>query len=254
MPVDGAGLDVTRLPADPVSLIYVTPSHQYPLGGTLSLERRFRLLEWAWNSGAYVIEDDYDSDFRYQGSPLHALAGLDRHESVIYLGTFSKSIGAGLRVGYIVAPPALVGPLTTLKGVLNNGNAWLEQAILAAFICSGAFSRHLRQIRQLYLRRQAVLIEALRSNFGTADVSGTECGMHLIWILPEGAMTAARLADLALDRGIGIYPLERGAAAFVTTPAQRARMVMLGFPSVPDNDIRAAIATLAQIMRSHQDG
>ncbi len=210
VPVDQAGLDVEQLPEGPVSLIYVTPSHQYPLGSTLSLERRFKLLEWAWTSGAYIIEDDYDSDFRYRGSPLFALAGLDRHESVIYLGTFSKSIGAGIRTGYIVAPSALVEPLTTLKGLLNNGNPWLEQAVLAEFIASGGFNRHLRKIRQVYLRRQAALIGAIREEFGEADVTGTDCGMHLIWTLPSGGMNAQELRERALQKGVGIYPLKEG--------------------------------------------
>ncbi len=248
--VDAAGLDVAQLPEGPVSLIYVTPSHQYPLGSTLSLERRFMLLEWAWKSGAYIIEDDYDSDFRYQGSPLFALAGLDRHESVIYLGTFSKSIGAGIRTGYIVAPSALVEPLTTLKGLLNNGNPWLEQAVLAEFISSGGFNRHLRRIRQVYLRRQSALIEAIKDKFGAADVSGTDCGMHLIWSLPPDCMPASRLRQMALGKGVGIYPLENGAASFIASDEQRERLVMMGFPSVPETKMREGICILSRLARS----
>ena len=247
VPVDRAGLDVGQLPEGPVSLIYVTPSHQYPLGSTLSLERRFKLLEWAWTSGAYIIEDDYDSDFRYRGSPLFALAGLDRHESVIYLGTFSKSIGAGIRTGYIVAPSALAGPLTALKGLLNNGNPWLEQAVLAEFISSGGFNRHLRKIRQIYLRRQAALIETIRQEFGEAEVSGTDCGMHLIWTLPPGCMSAQELRKQALKKGVGIYPLEEGAAAFTASEEQRKRMLMMGFPSVTESQMREGIKILSRI-------
>ncbi|HFQ16083.1 MAG TPA: PLP-dependent aminotransferase family protein [Rhodobacteraceae bacterium] len=251
VPVDKAGLDVDQLPEGPVSLIYVTPSHQYPLGSTLSLERRFKLLEWAWTSGAYIIEDDYDSDFRYRGSPLFALAGLDRHESVIYLGTFSKSIGAGIRVGYIVAPSALAEPLTTLKGLLNNGNPWLEQAVLAEFIANGGFNRHLRKIRLVYLRRQAALIAAIEAEFGEVDITGTDCGMHLVWTLPPGGITADMLCERALEKGVGIYPLEAGAASFTATDEQRQRMVMMGFPSVPEEQIREGIGILAGIARPH---
>ncbi len=248
VPVDDAGLDPDQLPDGPASLIYVTPSHQYPLGGTLPLERRLKLLEWAWNSGAYIIEDDYDSDFRYQGSPLFALAGLDRHESVIYLGTFSKSIGAGIRTGYIVAPTALIEPLRTLKGLLNNGNPWLEQAVLADFISSGGFNRHLRKIRQIYLRRKTILAEALTEHFGSARLSGGDGGMHVIWTLPQGVMAAARLRDLALRQGVGVYPLQSGAAAFINGYDQQNRMIMLGFPSVPEEDIRKGIAIVADII------
>ncbi len=247
VPVDSSGLDVAQLPDEPVSVIYVTPSHQYPLGSTLSLERRFKLLEWAWESGAYIIEDDYDSDFRYQGSPLFSLAGLDRHESVIYLGTFSKSVGAGIRTGYIVAPSALVDPLITLKGLLNNGNPWLEQAVLAEFIFNGDFNRHLRKIRQLYLRRQTALIDSINAFFGTADVCGIDSGMHLVWALPENGISAAQLQKLAHAEGVGIYPLENGSAAFVESEQQRQHMVMLGFPSVDEVRIREAVAIMARL-------
>ncbi len=248
--VDAQGLDTGLLPDEPVSLIYLTPSHQYPLGGTLPLERRLRLLEWAWNSGAYIVEDDYDSDFRYQGSPLFALAGLDRHESVIYLGTFSKSIGPGIRVGYVVAPRALVQPLITLKGLLNNGNPWLEQAVLAEFLSNGGFDSHLRKVQRIYKSRQSALIEALQAHFDPALISGDEGGMHLIWTLPEGSMSAGALRVKAREKGIGIYPLESGAASFTSNGEQRRRMIMLGFPAVPEDDIRKAIATLADILRA----
>jgi GntR family transcriptional regulator / MocR family aminotransferase len=249
VPVDSHGLDPGELPKEPVSLIYVTPSHQYPLGSTLTLERRLRLLEWAWNSGAYIVEDDYDSDFRYTGSPLFALAALDRHESVIYLGTFSKSIGPGLRVGYIVAPTALVKPLVTLKGLLNNGNAWVEQAVLAEFIASGGFASHLRKVRRMYHARQKVLIETIRAHFGTADVAGHEAGMHLVWTLPEGAMPAEQLARRAGQHGIGLYPLAHGATSFAESTEGYERKLMLGFTAVPEDDIREAFSVIARILR-----
>jgi len=131
---------------------------------------------------------------------LFALAGLDRHQSVICLGTFSKSIGPGIRVGYIVAPPALVKPLTVLKGLLNNGNPWMEHAVLAEFISDGSFDRHLRKVRRLYQIRQTVLIEAIREHFGEANIAGSNDRMHLVWTLPSGAMTADRLSELALEK------------------------------------------------------
>ena len=248
VPVDDEGLETRHLPVDPVSLIYVTPSHQYPLGATLSLKRRFELLEWAWHSGAYIVEDDYDSDFHYRGSPLSALAGLDQHESVIYLGTFSKSIGPGIRTGYMVAPWALVAPLKALKGLMNNGNPWLEQAVLATFISEGGFARHLRKTLQLYAERQTALIDALTRYFDSANVTGAGSGMHLLWTMPEGRMTATELARRALQKGIGIYPLASSATPFATADPRHDRMLMLGFPSVSSTLIRKAVKSLAHIL------
>src|SRR6202012_1612217 len=120
-PVDDEGLCVEHLPGE-ATLAYVTPSHQFPLGPTLSLPRRFALLDWAVRSGAYVVEDDYDSDFRYEGSPLVALGALDRADTTIYVGTFSKSIGAGLRLGYVVFPPNIAPAAIGAKALLDNGH------------------------------------------------------------------------------------------------------------------------------------
>lgn len=243
------GLDVAALPADPVGLAYVTPSHQYPLGVTLSLEGRLRLLEWAWRVGAYVVEDDYDSDFRYQGSPLTALKGLDTHGSVIYLGTFSKSIGAGLRVGYMVVPRELVEPATTVKALLDNGNPWLEQAALAEFIIGGGYANHLRRIRQTYLARRDCLIEALRHHFGDGiELAGLEGGMHLVWRLPADWMSAAELQAAAQSRGVGIYSLPSGAAYEPRPSEYTDRTIMLGYSSLTERQIREGIARLADIV------
>jgi hypothetical protein len=142
--VDRQGLDVDQLERFSGSLVYLTPSHQFPTGYTMALERRLRLLDWACRTGSYVIEDDYDSDFRYDGPPLTALAGLDRRARVLYLGTFSESIGAGMRLGYIVLPEHLVDQARIVKALLDNGNPWLEQAVLADFLNEGEFLRHLR--------------------------------------------------------------------------------------------------------------
>ena len=248
VPVDQRGLEPDQLPDEPVSLIYITPSHQYPLGGTLPLERRLRLLEWAWNSGAYIVEDDYDSDFRYTGAPPFALAALDRHESVIYLGTFSKSIGPGLRVGYIVAPEALVRPLIALKGLLNNGNPWIEQAVLAEFIASGAFASHLRKAGRIYQNRRKALLDTIRNHFGKADVTGHEGGMHLVWTMPEGTMQADELARQARQHGIGLYPLAHGATCYAESIEGHERMLMLGYPAVPEDDIHEAFSVIADIL------
>ncbi|MGI9501750.1 MAG: PLP-dependent aminotransferase family protein, partial [Geminicoccaceae bacterium] len=148
IPVDADGLQVELLEDVGNAIVYVTPSHQYPTGAMLTPERRQRLLDWAAATGSSVIEDDYDSDFRYDGSPLTALKGLDAKGNVIYLGTFSKSIGAGIRLGYLVVPESLIEPARRLKSLMNNnGQPILEQAVLAEFMNQDGYSRHLRTIR-----------------------------------------------------------------------------------------------------------
>ena len=137
IPVDDNGLVVDKLPRERPGVLFVTPSHQYPTGATLSLQRRLYLLRWAEETNSVIIEDDYDSDFRYDGPPLTALAGLDRSNCVLYLGTFSKSLGAGLRLGYAVVPAELAKSARVVKSQMNSGQAWLEQAVLAEFLTSG---------------------------------------------------------------------------------------------------------------------
>ena len=203
VPVDQDGIRVDRLPERAVSLVYVTPSHQFPTGETLPTGRRVELLQWANRVGAYIIEDDYDSDFRFDGPPLTALAGLDNSASVIYLGTFSKSIGTGLRIGYLAVPIDLAETAIEVKAILNAGQSWLDQAVLADFIASGSFARHLNQVRMVYRVRRDCLLAVLREYFGDVKVSGTQGGMHVMWHLPELA------GECAHDPGQGAQSRRR---------------------------------------------
>ena len=156
------GLSREKLPPKRGGVLFVTPSHQYPTGATLSLQRRLHLLRWAEATNSFIIEDDYDSDFRYDGPPLTTLAGLDRSRRVLYLGTFSKSLGAGLRLGYAVVPKELSESARVVKSHMNSGER-LEQAVLAEFLKSGLFDRHLRRIRQIYKARRDCLRASLES-------------------------------------------------------------------------------------------
>jgi len=188
----------------------------------LTFERRVQLLNWATRVGAYVVEDDYDSDFRFDGPPLTAVAGLDSSAAVIYLGTFSKSIGAGLRVGYLVVPVELAETAITVKAILNAGQSWLDQAVLAEFLSSGAFARHLKQVRMVYRSRRDCILSALREHFGDVNVSGHNGGMHIMWHLPARLPHATVVEATALNHGVGIYAL-RSAVAYVWQDAvQRA--------------------------------
>lgn len=247
VPVDQDGVDVTKLPSE-AALIYVTPSHQYPTGAMLSLERRARLLEWARRGHAYIVEDDYDSDFYYDGAPLPALQSLDEHGQVIYLGTFSKSLAPGLRVGYMIVPRPLVDTATAVKALLNNCSPLLSQVLLAEFVASGAFMHHLRRIRTSYCARRDCLVDALRRHFGDVDLGGTQGGMHLVWRLPQEFL-AADLERACRAHGVGIYSVTTGNAFVADDPAERyARIVMLGYAALDEQEITEGIRRIAAVL------
>jgi GntR family transcriptional regulator/MocR family aminotransferase len=246
-PVDDEGLRVDRLPSQ-AALAYVTPSHQFPLGPTLSLARRLALLEWAAKSDAYLVEDDYDSDFRYEGSPLVALHALDRANTSIYLGTFSKSIGAGLRLGYVVFPSALAPAAIAAKSLLDNGHPWLEQAAAADFLSSGGFERHLQRIRRRYLMRRDCLLHELQRHFGATRVDGAEGGMHVAWHLPAGALPADELKRRLVPSGVGIYSLASAPAHVLEPFSDGDRIVLLGYPCLSEERIRSAVELIARAL------
>jgi GntR family transcriptional regulator/MocR family aminotransferase len=178
--VDGDGLVVASLPAG-ARLAYVTPSHQFPLGVSLSLARRLDLLAWARAGNAFVIEDDYDSEFRYGGAPLPSLQGLDGGTRVVYVGTFSNAMFPGLRLGYVVLPEPLVEPFVRAKWHADRQTAHLEQAALADFIREGHFEQHVRRMRRVYEGRRAALLAALARHFKTrVQILGDAAGMHVV--------------------------------------------------------------------------
>lgn len=248
VPVDKSGLDIGRMPRRAPALVYVTPSHQFPLGYTLSLERRLQLLEFATRTGTYILEDDYDGDFRYQGSPLTAMQGLDTSQRVLYTTTFSKSVAAGLRLGYLIVPQHLVETLLTAKALLNNGHPLLDQMIMAEFINSGEFDKHLRRIRVVYMARRDCLMEELARHFGPCRFSGHEGGMHLAWHLPGSLPTAAEMQQMGRSAGVGLYTLDSGDAEVFANSGATDRILLLGYPSVQEPMIRLAIRNLAAVV------
>lgn len=247
LPVDDCGARTDALDGCGASLVYVTPSHQFPTGATMSAKRRFELLGWAEKNGAYIVEDDYDSDFRYDGPPLAALAGLNRNSSVIYLGTFSKSVGPGLRTGYAVVPKQLIEPMRLAKGLANYGHPWIEQIVLADFINNGGFARHLRRIRQSYGQTRHALLESMREQFGPVEVNGSDAGMHIMWTLPPRFPAANEVAGIAASESVGVYPIEK-VGAHEIGPSRYKRALVLGYALLSPAQARDGILRLARAL------
>ncbi|CAL1549077.1 unnamed protein product, partial [Lymnaea stagnalis] len=180
--VDKEGFNLANLKktGEKAKLIYVTPSHQYPLGVTMTLARRLELIEWARKQNAWVIEDDYNSEFRYAGRPLASLQGLDSSGRVIYVGTFSKTIFPALRIGCLVVPPELVNVFAVARAFNDAHSSVINQAILAEFISEGHFVRHVRRMRRLYEERQEILVREVQNKLGDfIEIEKSEAGMHL---------------------------------------------------------------------------
>jgi GntR family transcriptional regulator/MocR family aminotransferase len=242
VPVDDEGLVVSSgMARQPhARMVYVTPSHQFPMGVTMSLARRLALLEWVRRSGAWVIEDDYDSEFRYSGRPIAALQGLDVSGRAIYLGTFSKVLFPALRLGYLILPPGLVEPVTGARALIDRHSPLIDQAVLADFIAEGHFARHIRRMRALYAQRHQTFIEAARKELGgLLEVEPQDAGMHLVGWLPEG-MDDAAASRSAFAHGVEAPPLS---AYAMERPARGG--LLLGFTATGPREIRDGVRRLA---------
>ncbi|HEX8796907.1 MAG TPA: PLP-dependent aminotransferase family protein [Polyangiaceae bacterium] len=246
VPVDGDGLDVAagmrRAPR--ARAAYVTPSHQYPLGMVMSAPRRLQLLEWARRRGAWLLEDDYDSEYRYDGQPLASLYGLDGDARVLYIGTFSKVLFPALRVGYLVVPRDLVPRLRRFREAIDVFPATLHQAVLADFIEEGHFARHLRRMRVIYAERRRALEAALTRELPSMRVVGECAGMHLVLMLPRGARDR-ELAVRAARSGLAVVPL----SSCYSGPAREPGLV-LGYGSTRTSEIADAVRRLKSILTS----
>lgn len=246
-PVDAEGFDVRSLPAIAATarLVYVTPSHQFPTGVVMPLGRRLALLSWARRTGAYVVEDDYDSEYRYEGRPIETMQGLDRAGRVIYVGTLSKVLFPALRIGYLVLPPPLVGPFRTAKSLVDRHTSTLEQEVLAELIADGSFERHLRRSRTRYGERRAALLQALADTMrDLAEVVGANAGLHLlVWLRGIAPPHGDSLIRRAADVGVGLYPI----APYYLTPPRRVGL-LLGYASLTEAAIRAGIRRLAGVV------
>ena len=244
VPLDPEGLDIAKGPAQGPApkLIYVTPSGQLPLGMTMSLRRRHELLAFAREAGAWIVEDDYNSAFRYQGRPLPALQGLDDQGCVIHVGSFSKTLFPALRLGYLVVPPELVPVFAAAASLVDISAPTLSQAVLADFIAEGHLQSHLRRMRSLYAERQRLLVEAIGESLGgVLDVAEADAGMHLVAWLPEGADDRA-VSDRARAQGIDVLPL----SSFSVRPCRPG--ILIGFACVQPEAIGPGVRRLAQAL------
>jgi GntR family transcriptional regulator / MocR family aminotransferase len=247
VPVDDEGLDVEagrRLCPD-ARLAIVTPSHQFPTAVTMSLSRRLVLLRWSREASAWIVEDDYDSEYRYSGRPLEALQGLESGGRVIYIGTFSKVLFPSLRLGYLVVPPELLRAFVAAHSLVDVHLPVLEQMALADFIAVGHFARHLRTMRQMYLERRNALVDALRSELGDLlEVVVPEAGLHLVAWLSDGMSAQAVTRHMA---GQGLRFLR------ISQSSQRRPErdgLLLGFASGSPEELRAGVRVLARALRS----
>ncbi|MEM5399100.1 MULTISPECIES: PLP-dependent aminotransferase family protein [Paraburkholderia] len=242
--VDSEGLNPSAgdFAAPPPRLMLVTPSHQYPLGMVMSLARRRMLLEYARQHQCWIIEDDYDSEFRYGSRPLASLQGLDTAGQVIYVGSFGKTLFPGLRVGYLVAPEALAESFATASAELYREGQLLQQAVLAEFIAEGHFTSHIRKMRALYGQRRQVLLDAVARRYGDAlPAMGGDAGLHVVMQLPEGSDDRA-VAEAALARNIVVRPL----SGYYSSRERANPGLLIGYACVPDEEIAPAFETLAE--------
>src|SRR5262245_46464969 len=225
-PVDDHGIRIPKptTGSRPVRLAYVTPSHQFPTGVVLPIARRLELLDWASRVGAFIVEDDYDGEYRYDGPPLPALTGLDREGRAIYLGTFSKILFPALRLAYLVLPESLVEPVTAAKAIGDTGTAALEQLALADFISMGHFDRHLRRTNASNAARRNALVAAVHKEFAErAEVCGANAGLHLlVWLKGRSGGMIKDVVRKAEKAGVGLYTVD----PFYIKPPRRTGVVL----------------------------
>jgi len=245
VPVNDEGLSVlagTKLCPDGKG-VYVTPAHQFPLGVTMSLERRMALLSWAARAGAFVIEDDYDSEYRFEGPPVPALQSLDNHSSVIFVGSFSKTLFPALRVGYVVLPSPLVDPFVALRYRTDFRNSSFDQAVLCDFIVDGHLARHLRRMRILYAERLEILKEGARQHLGgLLEISNVRAGLYTIGYLKNG-MSSRQAEKLAAAQGLEVIAVDR-----CTLRRPDPNALLLGFGGFDKVAIQQGLIRLAKAL------
>jgi GntR family transcriptional regulator/MocR family aminotransferase len=243
--VDDGGIDVNELAlrGKRARLVYVTPSHQYPLGVSMTASRRLELLDWAQRNQSWIVEDDYDSEYRYASRPLGSLQGMDAASRVIYIGTFSKVLFPSLRLGYVVVPATLLSAFVQLREAIDIFSPTLYQLVLTDFLQEGHFARHLRRMRSIYLERRNALVKSMEEYFGELLLPyNTDAGLHLSAFLPEGT-NDCEVVRRAAERGINATALSTCYAGKMARSG-----LILGFGGADERRIKVAAETLGKII------
>ena len=252
VPVDDEGYDVDageKISPD-AKFVCVAPSHQYPLGLTMSLSRRLKLLEWASRVDGWILEDDYDSEYRYEGRPLAALQGLDRDGRVVYIGSFSKVMFPSLRLGYLVVPKDLTDPFRHARAALDDHPSSIAQPAMTTFIEDGYFAAHLRRMRKLYATRQTKLAELLEIHLADLlKITPSEAGMHLVANFKpklSARMNDIQAVELAADAGINVAALSE---YYANNPKRQG--LLLGYAAVREDKMQAGVIKLSDALRAN---
>ncbi|MFP3846181.1 MocR-like pyridoxine biosynthesis transcription factor PdxR [Priestia filamentosa] len=241
IPLDSKGINVTQLKGSKAKVVYVTPSHQFPLGIVMPISRRLELIEWAQKTGGYIIEDDYDSEFRYEGKPIPSLQSLDSYGNVIYMGTFAKSLIPSLCLSYIVLPNTLLVEYNKHFVGYKQTVSRLHQHTLKLFIESGQWSRHLNKVRNIYKKKHNTLLTAIRTHMDDkVKVIGSESGLHVL-LEPKNSMTERELIVKAREQGVVVYPV----TTFYDQPPEYAQ-VLLGFAGLDEKSINEGVQLLSK--------
>jgi GntR family transcriptional regulator/MocR family aminotransferase len=246
VPVGAVGLDLDALNTSGATIAYVTPSHQLPMGCVMPVANRLTLIEWAEAAGRLIIEDDYDSELRYQGKPIPSLQGLRPSGSIVYLGTFSKILSPALRVSYLVLPPALLDPYRRVFRDYFATVPLLEQNTLAKFMEQGHWDRHVRRMRTIYRKKHDALLRGVERHFPSGTVvHGQGAGLHVVVQLADGAPEEGVIMARAREKGLGLLPL----SGFSVTAKPAATRLLLGFGGMSPSEIEEGIALLAPLCR-----
>jgi GntR family transcriptional regulator/MocR family aminotransferase len=242
VPVDQDGVVVEALAATGAGAVVLTPAHQWPTGVVLAPDRRRALIAWAAEQGAIIIEDDYDAEFRYDRDPVGALQGL-APDDVVALGTVSKSLAPGVRLGWALCPPSLTEAIGEEKRLNDRGSPVLDQLAVATLIQSGRYDRHLRRMRATYVARRGALVDALSRHAPAVELSGLAAGFHAVAHLP-GAADEQSVIAAARERSVGLYGMSPNRSTHATTPPQ----LVLGFGNLTERAIQKGIATVADLL------